>query len=79
MGFFDRDYDYDWHYDRDHDGKIDFFENYMRLDEFDRINKSGMYAEEAGDDEDLDDPDEFDRELMDEDELDELDDLDMDF
>ncbi len=70
---------YDWHYDRNHDGEIDFFEDYMRMDEFDRLNKTGLYAEE--DEEDEDDDDILDRlDELDEDELDdlELDDLDLD-
>ena len=64
---------YDWHYDRNNDGEIDFFEDYMRMDEFDRLNKTGLYAEE---DEDEDDDDILDR--LDELDEDELDDLDLD-
>ena len=38
MGLVQRRYDmsifgYDWHYDRNHDGEIDFFEDYTRMDD----------------------------------------------
>ena len=28
------DWDYDWHYDRNGDGELDFFERYERDDDF---------------------------------------------
>ena len=55
---------YDWHYDRDNDGKLDFFEQYEMDDDLDRMSRRGYYAEnELGidnpDDFELDDDDDF--------------------
>ncbi len=48
---------YDWHYDRNNDGKLDFFEQYEMDDDMDRFAKRGFYAE---DDLGIDDPDDYD-------------------
>ena len=67
---------YDWHFDRDHDGTLDFHEDYERMDFDDFVSKRGIYEEEE-DEED----DEFeletgysreDLELMDDDEREEV-------
>ena len=53
-GLFDRDYD--WHYDRNHDGEMDFFEKYEKYDELDRFAKRGYYEENSLG---IDNPDDF--------------------
>lgn len=52
MGPFDPPYD--WHFDRDHDGKLDFDEEYERQDFDDWLNHRGIYEEKKTDDEDDD-------------------------
>lgn len=48
---------YDWHYDRNNDGKLDFFEKYEMDDDMDRFLKRGYYAEDGLG---IDDPDDYD-------------------
>ncbi len=48
---------YDWHFDRNHDGKLDFHERMQRMDFFDHLDKQGIYTD---DDDDNDDDDDFD-------------------
>ena len=71
---------YDWHYDRNHDGELDFFEKYEMDDEMDRFAKRGYYAEESlgiDDPDDFDDDDDFGSDGLDRDDFDE-DDFDED-
>ena len=48
---------YDWHYDRNQDGELDFFEKYEMYDDMDRFAKRGYYAEDSLG---IDDPDDYD-------------------
>ncbi len=50
---------YYWHFDRDNDGKLDFHEEYERMDFDDFVSKRGIYEEEDDDDgiDDFDDDD----------------------
>ena len=63
---------YDWHFDRDNDGKLDMDEELQRLDFDDYVNKRGLYEEDS-DDED-DDLDELELAGLDRDELELMDD-----
>ncbi len=45
---------YDWHFDRNHDGKLDFHERMQRMDFFDHLDKQGIYTDDE-DDNDFDD------------------------
>ena len=58
------DWDYDWHYDRNGDGELDFFERYERDDDLDRFAGRGYYADHSlgiDDPDDYEDEDDFDR------------------
>ncbi|MCR5747075.1 MAG: hypothetical protein K6G03_05155 [Lachnospiraceae bacterium] len=61
---------FDWIYDRDHDGKLDFNEKSAKMDDMDFMFKTGIYEEEDEDDDEDDD--------WDDDDIDDLDDDDED-
>ena len=60
---------YDWHYDRDGDGELDFFERYERDDDLDRFARRGIYADNSFG---IDNPDDFDEDFDLDDEDDDL-------
>ena len=63
---------FDKFFDRDNDGKLDFHEEYERMDRFDFLNKQGIYEEK--DEEDEDELDELELAGLDRDELEMMDD-----
>ncbi len=69
---------FDWIYDRDHNGKLDFNEESAKMDDMDFMFKTGIYEDDEDDDDDEWDDDDSELEeaglsreeleLMDEDE-----------
>ncbi len=69
---------YDWHFDRNGDGKLDFNERMQRMDFFDYINKQGIYTDDEDDEEEQDIDDDLDLDDDDDLDLDDDDDLGLD-
>ncbi len=57
MGFFDNFGPYDPMFDTNHDGKIDWHEDDLRMDFEDFMNKRGVYEELSDDTDDFDSDD----------------------